>query len=391
MTKVSKYKILIIILGIIIIVLLIFYYSLSPVKRNIAKQKILHTTHLLNPDWSKSIIKSNDGGYVANFTSSTLLVDGIYPSMLGPTAYKTFLLDDREDEIYWITGLEVGANTNQKTQNKSSDFICHVNLYHSEVEHYARMQMEDRINNDQAPQLITLTKGDLDFSFPEGFGFPIFSNEKILLGGQVLNLNHKNPLFTINYDFKIKFEKNKEKRLKPLYTRYAVLALPYDLTDEIDYDNQITNDKVRCVILEGEHHGLNSKNKQGQPITAFWKVPPGKHIYRSNITSFLALDTIVTLHKINSHVHPFANSLALRDITIDSTLFKSVVTNYKDKIGLDKITSFASQKGIKLYPNHLYELVEEVDNTTDSEIEMMGSMFLYFYDYKLDRILDSIN
>jgi len=205
-----------------------------------------------------------------------------------------------------------------------------------------------------------------------------------------LNLNYTNPLFTVNYDFNIKFKKDKEERLKPLYMRYAVLVLPYNIKDNLDYNDNSINNKVSCVIPKGDHHGFNSLNEKGEPITAFWKVPVGKHIYRSNFTKVLALDTIVTLHKINSHVHPFATSLELRDITIDSTLFKSLVTNYKDRIGLDKITSYSSNEGIKLYPDHEYELVEEVNNTTDSEIEMMGSMFLYFYDYKLDKILDSI-
>ena len=249
------------------------------------------------------------------------------------------------------------------------------------------MGMEDRINI-QVPQLITLTKGELDFKFPEGYGYPIFSNEKIFLGTQALNLNIKNPLFKINYNFKLKFEKDKEKRLKPLYMRYAVLVLPYDVTDKIDFSD--IDSKVRCVIPTGDHHGFNSLNEKREPITAFWKVPVGKHTYRSNFTKVLDLDTVVTLHKINSHVHPFATSLALRDITLDTTLFKSLVTNYENRIGLEKITSFSSIEGIKLYPDHEYELVEEVNNTTDSEIEMMGSMFLYFYDYKLDKKLDLI-
>jgi len=384
----AKYKKIIILFGLMFSGLIIFYYSLTPLRRNSAKRRILHATHILEPDWSKVISKTSDG-YQADLTSSTLLVDGIFPSMKGPTTFRTFLLEDKEDEIYWITGLEAKANTKHETQNESDDFICHVNLYHSEVEHFARMGMVDRINI-QVPQLITLTKGDLDFNFPEGFGYPIFSNEKIFLGTQALNLNYSNSFFTINYDFKIKFQKNKERRLKPLYMRYAVLVLPYNVKDEFVYTDENINNKVSCVIPKGNHHGLNSLNEEGEAITAFWKVPIGKHTYRSNFTKILALDTIVRLHKINSHAHPYATSISLRDITADSILFKSDIINYKNKIGLDKITSYSSVDGLELFPDHEYELVEEVNNTSDSEIEMMGSMFLYFYDYKLDKIIDTI-
>jgi hypothetical protein len=37
--------------------------------------------------------------------------------------------------------------------------------------------------------------------------------------------------------------------------------------------------------------------------------------------------------------------------------------------------------------NHEYELVLEVNNTTTIDQDMMGSMFLFFYDEELDRKL----
>jgi len=388
-----KKKLLKIIIGLLAICFiggLVFYYSLSPVRQNSAKRRFLHATHILNPNWSKTINKKQNG-YVARISSPTLLVDDIFPSMKGPTTFKTFLLEEKEEELYWITGLKTKANTKHKSQNKSNDFICHVNLYHSKVEHFARMGMEERINIQQ-PQLITLTKGELDFQFPQGFGYPVFSNEKIFLGSQVLNLNDKNPLFKVDYDYDITFSKDKETRLKPLYMRYAVLDLPYDIEDK-DYGFEGSNysdSRVRCVIPNGDHHGFNNVDEAGKPRTAFWKVPKGKHTYRSDFTKVLALDTIVSLHKINSHVHPFATSLELRDITVNSTIFKSLVTNYKDRVGLQKITSFSSINGVKLYPNHNYELVLETNNTTGNDIEMMGSMFLYFYDHELDKKLESL-
>ena len=371
---------------------LIYYSSLSPLKKNLAKNKILHWTHILSPDWEINVSKEDDG-YVANLNSPSLLVDGIYNSMKGPVAYKMFLLDENEDELYWVTGLDVKANSKYDSKGSSDDLICHVNLYHSPVEHFSRMGMEERIDI-QLSQLITLTKGGLFFEFPEGFGYPLYSNEKIYVGSQVLNLNLKNPLFTVDYDFKLKYIKDKEKRLKPLYMRYVVLVLPYDAANEKINDiikkNESEDEKVRCAIPRGENHGYNSFDEKRVPTTAFWIVPKGKHTYRSNFTKVLALDTIETVHKINTHVHPYATSLEIRDITADSTIFKSIITNHKDRIGIDSITSFSSVKGVKMYPDHEYELVEEVDNTSGKESEMMASMFLYFYDHKLDKKIDSL-
>ncbi|TYA74485.1 hypothetical protein [Seonamhaeicola marinus] len=388
--KKVKIKRLLVFFGIVIGLCFAGYRWATPLTRNTLKKELLHSAHILNSKWSKSISKANDG-YQAKFNSPTLLVDDIFGSMKGPATSNTFLLNEKEEELYWITGLNVSANVEDKNQEDANDFVCHVNFDHSQIEHFSRFDLEERINL-QIPQLITLTKGGLDFDFPEGFGYPIFSNEKIVLGTQALNLNDKSAFFKIDYDFVLSFQKDKEKRLKPLYMRYVILSLPYDENDleHQDRESMYSDSKVRCVITRGNNLGFNGVNAKGEPITSFWKVPKGKHTYRSAFEEYIKLDTIMTLHKINSHVHPYSESIELRDITADSTVFKSLVTNKQDKIGLREITSFSSVKGVKLYPDHKYEIVQEVNNTSEGEIEMMGSMFLYFYDHKLDKKLRSI-
>lgn len=64
------------------------------------------------------------------------------------------------------------------------------------------------------------------------------------------------------------------------------------------------------------------------------------------------------------------------------------MTNHKNKIGLSNINQFSSESGIWMYVNHEYELVLEVNNTTNVTQDMMGSMFLFFYDKELDSIVN---
>jgi hypothetical protein len=90
-------------------------------------------------------------------------------------------------------------------------------------------------------------------------------------------------------------------------------------------------------------------------------------------------------------VHPFATSLTLWDKTTQKAIFTSKMTNHKNKIGLSNITPFSSESGIWMYQNHEYELVLEVNNTTKIDQDMMGSMFLFFYDEELDAILKTTN
>jgi hypothetical protein len=58
--------------------------------------------------------------------------------------------------------------------------------------------------------------------------------------------------------------------------------------------------------------------------------------------------------------------------------------NHTGKIGLSAIQSFCSEKGIWLFKKHQYELILEVDNTSKLDQDMMGSMFLFFYDSELE-------
>ena len=120
-------------------------------------------------------------------------------------------------------------------------------------------------------------------------------------------------------------------------------------------------------------------------LSGHWVIPKGKNTYHSSISEQLDLQDSLRLHFSAIHVHPFATSIALYDKTTNQNIFKSAISNYKDKIGLIEIAPFSSKEGIWLYANHDYELVLEVDNTSNINQDMMGSMFLFFYDAELDK------
>ena len=93
------------------------------------------------------------------------------------------------------------------------------------------------------------------------------------------------------------------------------------------------------------------------------------------------------LHAAAIHVHPFATMISLFDKTTHKAIFTSRIVNHKGKIGLTSIEPFSSVEGIWLYKNHDYEIALEVNNTTAIDQDMMGSMFLFFYDKELDNLL----
>ena len=116
---------------------------------------------------------------------------------------------------------------------------------------------------------------------------------------------------------------------------------------------------------------------------------PGTHRYTYDTSAQLRIKDSIRLHQITSHLHPFANRFQLRDQTTGELIYDCKSENFADKIGLKNTPSFSSQKGVWLYKDHVYEMLLEVDNTTENDQEMMASMAIFYYDPEMqDKISD---
>ena len=97
----------------------------------------------------------------------------------------------------------------------------------------------------------------------------------------------------------------------------------------------------------------------------------------------LPFDT--TIHYIAVHLHPFAESLTLRDVTTGETVLASKAENRPERIGLARVDQIASAKGITLHKDHQYELVSAYNNTTGQNRTAMAVMYLYVEDSEFRR------
>lgn len=158
--------------------------------------------------------------------------------------------------------------------------------------------------------------------------------------------------------------------------------LPF-ATNEIDFKNPEQADPNACLPVDLKNHIYSDED--GNTLTGHWVIFPGRKTYRSEVTKQLALKDTSSMHHISVHLHPFAEELSLRDMTSDSILFISKAKNYKDKIGLQKANSFSSSQGVILYPDHQYELILKVNNTSAENQDMMASMFVFLYDKEMDE------
>ncbi|MQP24855.1 hypothetical protein GFJ94_07230 [Flavobacterium sp. LMO8] len=350
----------------------ITYQMLSNRHKAIIKTHFYHKTGILANKWNL-----NEDKNTFTMLSPTFLIDGIYKSMEGPKASRYIQLNQK-NELYWITGFKVKAIDEISNKEISNDFICHMNVDINDYTYYSNFNLKNRIGK-QYPRLTSLSHGLEQFSFPKGYGIPIKGNDVLNITTQTLNHNIIEINKKIKHEVKIEFEKTKT--LKPLTSRTAFIQLPFN---EFNINKQPLDPGTNeCTPVETKNHTYT--NALGQKLSGHWKIPLGTKTYKSNINEHLMLDKPMLLHFAAPHVHPYATSIGIYDKTAKKLLFSCKIINHIKNIGLTKINTFSSKNGIWLYPNHNYEMQIEVNNTSNEEQDMMGSMFLFFYDTELDK------
>jgi hypothetical protein len=133
--------------------------------------------------------------------------------------------------------------------------------------------------------------------------------------------------------------------------------------------------------LQGQNATTHEfQDPQGRKFTGHWIVKPGREENRTLVTKILELAYDTSIHYIAVHLHPFAESLELRDLTTGKSVFKSATRQFPDRIGLAHVDAFSSVSGIPIYKDHEYELVSVYNNTTDRDQDSMAVMNLYMLD-----------
>ncbi len=354
----------------------IIYYQLPNRHQAIIKTQLLHYSGLVDNEWQ---IDNHLQHY--KMISPAFYIDGIYKSMEGPKS-SNYIQLSQDSTLLWITGFHVKALNSKNKKQISNDFICHTNIDFNDVKYFSNFHLEKRIGK-QYPRMTSLSHGLENFEFPKGYGVPMLGNDLLYVTTESLNHNILKANYLIKHEVQIDYTA-KAAEYKPLMSRTVYIMLPYDKSDP--FKSPVDPGKDYCIPVETKNHSYD--DGKGNKMSGHWVIPTGKHRYHSAINSQLQMETdSIRLHAAAVHVHPFATALTLWDKTANKVIFKSNVINHQGKIGLSKIDAFSSESGVWMYKNHEYELVLEVNNTTTINQDMMGSMFLFFFDEELDRIL----
>ncbi len=360
-----------------LLVALTIYSQLTNRHKAIVKTYLLYTTGIIDNQW---VIQNKSYHY--QMISPDFYIDGIYKSMEGPKS-SNFIQLSQDSTLLWITGFHVKALDSRTKKTISNDFVCHTNIDFNDVKYYSNFHLDTRIGK-QYPRLTSLSHGFENFVFPKGYGVPMKGNDLLYITTESLNHNIPNANFLVKHEVTIDYSKKNYERIKPLMSRTVFIELPYDKNDP--FKSPIDPGKDYCIPVETKNH--NYTDSKGNTLSGHWVIPIGKNTYRSSINEQLQIKDSLQLNAAAIHVHPFATKITLLDKSTNTPIFTSTITNHKNKIGLTKMDRYCSEKGVYLYKNHNYELVLEVNNTSKTKQDMMGSMFLFFYDKELDSLLN---
>lgn len=319
--------------------------------------------------------------------SKVYQVDREYRSMMGPySSQKVRLADAEQEELLWITGYEavmVDADGHTKIDQ---GFMCHSNLDVSLDSHRRAMGVDSSFSS----RLFTLSQGQVEVSFPPGFGIPILSSESLDLTTQVLDLNFDGNPRDVRHKVTVKYKRDSEidGAMVPLFPASAY-GLALIEGDDGYYGVREPREETHGPgCLPGESASDHAyEDGLGRTFSGHWVVPPGRQVNRTLVTHLMRLPYDTTIHYIAVHLHPFAESLELRDLTTDEVVFRSRADNFEGRIGLERVDDFSSREGIEVFRDHQYELISTYENTSEVDQDSMAVMYLYLRDLTLEKRL----
>ncbi len=357
-----------------------------------------------------------NGLFSIELLSEPYRLDQVYKSMTGPRGNQPgirLLEKAPVDAVLWLTGLETRVVDASSLEPISNEYLCHSNLTlnpdTTTPEKYNASFASPTHARDW--RLFTLIPGRMTTYFPEGFGIPIRNDNLLDYFTMALNQNPGHPERVVRMKTKITFRQtNASEPLKPLFRRAVYV---YQQHKELSPGGTLSKavgvkghqgencaescpvpqtgatpstfqelDKgldrhpgATCCVANASPEGV--VDQFGQENTVHWMVPPGKHLYRTEVTKQMNLPFDTTVHYVTGHLHPYGESLKLVDLESGQTVFEIKAGCFHDRLGVATMSEILSKEGIPVYQGRRYELLAEYHNTSTEPIDAMA--ILYFY------------
>jgi hypothetical protein len=307
---------------------------------------------------------------VLTLVSDTLQIDTTYHSMEGPYHTVRFRVAAERSDTIWVTAMSADVVAPDLTP-LPVEFFCHANLDY-DAEAHRKLFPSGRVTSNR---LFTLSQGNEVMRFPEGFGIPVRTDELLELTTQVLSNNGVDARKDVRVRIRVHYLRNGERPMKALFPTSAIGAVSIGGHQGHYGMHEDHNTGAATAGVAKTTHEY--RDTLGQTFSGHWIVPPGKHSVRTVVTKWMNLQADAHVHYIGVHVHPFAQTITLRDMTTGKEVFTSRVTPLEGRIGISKVTDFSSPQGLRLFADHNYELIADYENPTPRPADAMAVLFLY--------------
>jgi hypothetical protein len=300
--------------------------------------------------------------------------------MQGPSELlRVFLTDSTAHDLLWVVGYDAAIVDADSRAPMSAEYMCHSNM---DLD-LARHRQNFPGTRFPTRRIFTLSEGQVAVRLPDGYGIPIRADEPLKVTAQVLNHNHHGAPIRVRQRITVHFVRDRGLRrpLTPLYQTAVTTLVRLD-GPEGGYGTPVAD-------AEHHHHaepeGVAAdtspyRDKSGRAFAGHWVVKPGREVRHTAVSPWLDLTSDQTIRFASVHLHPFGESLELRDLTSGPTVLASRATNHAERIGLAHVEQFALPHGLALHKDHQYDLVSTYDNTSGANRTAMAVMYLYVED-----------
>ena len=302
--------------------------------------------------------------------------------------------DISKRELYWLKGVKLQVLDENDKVLPTGEFICHMNLDVAASVHDAAFKTAEKVSNTR---LITLTQGQTEIKFPDGYGVPVASFEPFRFTFQAANRTtdaHRRLKHLCTLEF------IKDSDLKKPLTALAWYA-PYIAVNIDKTPNALAPDhEMHGPSCLGNSAGTTApnfvngsviKNNGGEHLVGHWAIPPGVNTYTSPITDerdygFNHQDRIV--HAVWSHIHPMCEeaTLSVCDGSKKTPIWTvHSQTDTSHGLEIKHIDDLYSAKGIVLPKDKHYELSATYANTTGQLQDSMVVQGIFYEDKKFSK------
>jgi cyclophilin family peptidyl-prolyl cis-trans isomerase len=295
----------------------------------------------------------------------------------------------RPRQLYWFKGIKLEVLDENDKPMPTAEFICHLNM---DVDMASRNRLFTEGERCRNNRIVTLTQGQTEFYFPDGFAVPAASDEQWSITFQAANrttdqhrrIKHRCRLYFIR-DVELIYP------VKALswFVPYVQVIVDKDTREAALAAHQEHPDCLAMspgVSAPNSVPGSNRQDSLGRRVSGHWVVPPGVHTYSSPLTeerepAFGTKDR--RIHAVWTHVHPLCTKAAI--VKCDAAGQQKILeaksrTRTAGGLEIVNIETIYSKEGILLPSGKHYELTGTYENKLDQPQDSMIVMGIFCAD-----------